>query len=203
MSEHRLLDRYTDLSSVTGFQFEFYCERCADAWRSPFVRYTEGRFPAVMDTAARLMAPRNAPSRGLAAFRGAAWDRARAAAFFRAARSAVEHFHLCASCRDHCCPGCWDRPAGVCTACASPERALDATLSASGGDAVTRARLTHGPAGSVSRRPCSVCGFAAGNSSFCPRCGAGLGEKQACRSCGTAIPGAARFCPACGLRRRK
>ena len=32
-------DNYQDQSNRDGYQFEFYCEHCHDAWRSPFDRY--------------------------------------------------------------------------------------------------------------------------------------------------------------------
>ena len=42
MSEIQFSDNYNDLSTDTGFQFEFYCEHCHEAWRSPFDRYAAG-----------------------------------------------------------------------------------------------------------------------------------------------------------------
>jgi len=200
MPHHRLYDHYTDLSSERGFQFEFYCERCPEAWRSDFVRYSESRLPGAMDAASRLMAPRNADGRGVASFRGAAWDRARDSAFRRAARTAGEHFHACAECHCHCCPGCWNSTTLRCTACspvgelalapASEERRLDLTPP------------VPAAAGPIGRR-CSDCGRSAGGASFCSHCGAALGEKQACRACQTTIPAAARFCPSCGERAQR
>jgi hypothetical protein len=191
MPDHWIYDHYTDLSSENGFQFEFYCERCPEAWRSGFVRYTEGRLPGAMDAASRLMGPRNAAARGVATFRGGAWDRARDAAFRKAARTAGEHFHDCPKCRSQCCPGCWSATAECCATCVSS------------GVAHALSRRRGAALGQPIGRCCSECARPVGGASFCPHCGAGLGEKQACRACRTTIPVAVRFCPSCGERARK
>ena len=51
MSEIQFSDNYNDLSTDTGFQFEFYCEHCHDAWRSPFDRYAAGTAESVLGAA--------------------------------------------------------------------------------------------------------------------------------------------------------
>jgi hypothetical protein len=46
MTELKFSDNYSDLSEQSGvsagFQFEFYCERCNDRWRSTFVPFKSG-----------------------------------------------------------------------------------------------------------------------------------------------------------------
>jgi hypothetical protein len=45
---------YRDISTNSGFQFEFYCERCHDAWRSPFDRYAAGTLEGALGAAESL-----------------------------------------------------------------------------------------------------------------------------------------------------
>ncbi len=47
MGEFKFSDNYGDLCQESGaragFQFEFYCERCGDRWRSEFVPFRAGQ----------------------------------------------------------------------------------------------------------------------------------------------------------------
>ena len=47
MGEMQFSKNFNDLSQqhgvASGFQFEFYCERCGDAWRSEFVPFRSGQ----------------------------------------------------------------------------------------------------------------------------------------------------------------
>lgn len=47
MSEIHFLKNYRDLSESrgvnAGFQYEFYCEKCRDSWRSAFQPYSSGQ----------------------------------------------------------------------------------------------------------------------------------------------------------------
>ena len=54
MSEIHFTDNYHDVSTNSGFQFEFYCERCHDAWRSPFDRHAAGTAEDLLSAASNL-----------------------------------------------------------------------------------------------------------------------------------------------------
>jgi hypothetical protein len=204
MPENRFYDHYTDFSSESGFEFEFYCERCGEGWRSAFQRHNPGRLPEALDAASRSILRRRPGGPGVAAFRGAAWDRARDAAFRRAAHQASEQFHHCPACHVCCCPRCWNRRASACLACAPRSEEIVGALAAAG-DSVSSlapaARPGALPAAAPLGRPCPVCRLEADRGAFCPHCGVSLGKKTTCRACRASIPDAARFCPQCGVRR--
>ena len=51
MGEIQFSDNINDLSTDSDFQFEFYCEHCRDAWRSPFDRYAAGTAENLLSSA--------------------------------------------------------------------------------------------------------------------------------------------------------
>ena len=46
---------YNDLSTNRGFQFEFYCDRCENGFRTPFKPFGLGAISGVMDAANSLL----------------------------------------------------------------------------------------------------------------------------------------------------
>ena len=59
MAEVKFSKNYSDLckhSGVTaGFQFEFFCERCSDTWRSSFVPYRRAQASGWLGKASSLL----------------------------------------------------------------------------------------------------------------------------------------------------
>jgi hypothetical protein len=118
MSEIQFSDNYNDLSTDTGFQFEFHCEHCGETWRSEFDRYAtgtaenllgaaEGMFGGIFGTA------RNA----LGHVRSAGWSKARDKALREAVEQAKQNFHRCPRCANHFCDNCWNEDEGTCISC--------------------------------------------------------------------------------------
>ena len=178
MSEIQFSDNYNDLSTDTGFQFEFYCEHCHDAWRSPFDRYAAGTAESLLGAADGLFGgffgtARNAVS----SLRGAGWSKARDDALRTAVAQAKDHFHRCARCANHYCDNCWNEDEGVCIVCVPR---LDAELSAIRREAkINRAREAAYAQATVSQEDltdrvvsCRDCGAPVGRAKFCPECGA-------------------------------
>jgi membrane protease subunit (stomatin/prohibitin family) len=206
MGEIQFSDNYQDHSTDSGFQFEFYCERCHDAWRSPFDRYAAGTMENVLGVADSLFggvfgSARNAVGQ----VRGAGWQRARDAAFQEAVSGAKEHFHRCPRCSNHYCDNCWNADSGTCISCVPR---LDAELASIQRDATLhKAYETAYAQASVSAEDlqervvsCPNCSAAVGRAKFCPECGTPVSLTKACGACSAEMPSSAKFCPECGAK---
>ena len=198
---------YQDLSNEDGYQFEFYCERCGNGYRSPFqtdlaskggnlLRAAGGLFGGALGSlgdAADEMLDRgtNSPAK----------DKA-----LRAGVEAVRpEFRQCRGCGNWVCAAvCWNEDIGQCVEC-SPivaeelsraqaeaqveqlrEKAREVDWT-EGVDVTTRARVS-----------CPSCGEGVGGGKFCPSCGAKLNPATFCTECGAEVPGGAKFCSECG-----
>ena len=206
MSEIHVRDNYRDLSTDSGFQFEFFCEGCHDAWRSPFDRYAVGTMENVLGTAEGLFggifgSARNA----LGNVRGAGYSRAHEASLRAAATQSAERFHRCPRCSQNMCDRCWNQDEGVCTNCVPR---LDAELSAIRREAkLHRAREAAYERATVSHDDlaervvsCPACSAPVGRAKFCPECGTPVSLTRSCASCSAQVPTSAKFCPECGAK---
>jgi membrane protease subunit (stomatin/prohibitin family) len=204
MDEIQFSNNYNDLSTNSGFQFEFYCERCQDAWRSPFNRYAAGTVESVLGAADGLFggifgSARNA----MEEVRSAGWQKAKDAALRDAVAQAKTHFHRCPRCSNHYCDNCWNEDEGACIACVPR---LDAELATIRREAkIEKARATAYEAATVSGEDleervvsCRACGAPVGRGKFCPECGASVALTRTCSACHATVPVSSKFCPECG-----
>lgn len=206
MSEIQFSDNYNDLSTDSGFQFEFHCEHCHEAWRSPFDRYAAGTAENLLGAAEGLFGgffgtARNAVSN----LRGSGWSKAKDDALRNAVEQARDHFHRCPRCANHFCDNCWNEDEGVCIVCVPR---LDAELSAIRREAkIQRAREEAYNQSTVSEADlqervvsCRDCGAPVGRAKFCPECGTPQSLTKNCGSCSAEMPSSAKFCPECGTK---
>lgn len=206
MSEIQFSDNYNDLSTDSGFQFEFYCEHCREAWRSPFDRYAAGTAENLLGAAEGLFGgffgtARNAVSN----LRGSGWSKAKDDALRQAVEQAREHFHRCPRCSNHHCDNCWNEDEGVCIVCVPR---LDPELASIRREAkIQRAREEAYNQATVSREDlqervvsCKDCGAPVGRAKFCPECGTPQSLTKNCGSCSAEMPSSAKFCPECGAK---
>lgn len=204
-----------DLSNAygndAGFEFEFYCQRCSDTWRSGFENYTLGRASGWLRRASNMAS--NVTSNigwdvantvdGLA---DAGWHKARDAAFQRAITKAEGHFHRCARCTQHVCDKCWNADRGLCLHCAPDLQAEVEQARAEGEIYAARtaaseagAKLAAGLDVTTQRQlVCPQCKSETHGGKFCPECGFKVGAPASCGSCSSEIPTGAKFCPECG-----
>lgn len=204
-----------DLSNAygddAGFEFEFYCQRCGDTWRSGFENYTLGRASGWLRRASSMAS--NVTSNvgwdvantvgGLA---DAGWHKARDAAFQRAISKADGHFNRCAKCTQHVCEKCWNAERGMCRNCApdvqaevEQARAEGEVHAARSAAAEAGAKLAQGIDVTTERQlVCPQCRTETHGAKFCPECGHKMGGPATCVSCSTEIPVGAKFCPECG-----
>ena len=183
------MNNVQDLSSSSGtsagFQFEFRCEQCGSAWRSPFTPYRTGQLSGVVALLSRMVginAKVGNAAHGLANMRStAAHEKALAAATALAA----QRFHVCENCRKAVDAACWNDASRQCNACAEPAGASD-----------------QGSAGSAERAggfACPNCQSATDGGRFCAECGYDMATThKSCPGCGALHQRQARFCTDCG-----
>jgi len=208
-------DNYEDLSRESGvnagFQFEFRCECCNDAWRTPFVPYRRGQASGWLGKASELLG-------GLLGGVGdmvdgmaeSGFGTARDSAFRDAIKMACHHFYPCGKCSQYVCAR-WNVSRGLCLQCAPDVDAEVGAAKARGEvDAAVEAAEIEGRARgrkidvkTDKQLVCPSCGEKTGGGKFCAACGAKIVKKTFCPECGNAVSGDDAFCRECGCRLKK
>jgi len=211
MAEIEFSNNYNDLSVAqgvdAGFQFDFFCQRCSDAWRSEFVPYRSGQASGWVGKAAGMFG-------GVLGSVGSAVDGLARAGygtthdeeFAKAIEQAKQHFHRCARCHSHVCDKCWNTAKGLCLNCA-PDVDTEIEAARSQGEASAAAQVANeeGQARGQKREVaadrqlvCPQCKAETHGAKFCPECGYKLANPDACSACGAQLPPGSKFCPECG-----
>jgi Double zinc ribbon len=204
-------DNVNDLSNFEGYQFEFFCERCGNGYRSAFMRDQKERGKGFLRGASALLGDRFQSLNKLSnAADSVALDRGtNSPAKDKAMREAVEEirpqFAQCRACSNWVCKDiCWNHDIGQCLNC-SPKvedelsraqaaaqveqiqqkvRDVDWTSDL---DLAERAKVQ-----------CNQCGASVQGGKFCPECGGKLTLTKFCSNCGSELNETARFCGECG-----
>lgn len=211
MSEIKFSRNYSDQSVSSGpnagFQFEFNCERCGDAWRAEFVPYRSGQTSSWIGKAAGMfggvLGQASTAVEGLAQ---AGYGKAHDEAFAAAIDQATHHFHRCARCMKYACDPCWNQPKGLCRDCApDAEVEIDAARAAGEVEAAREAAqaegLSRGAKLDVKRDRqlvCPQCSAETHGAKFCPECGYKLAVVSQCSKCSAQVAPGTKFCPECG-----
>jgi Double zinc ribbon len=214
MSAQAFTRNHSDHSSDTGFQFEFFCDKCGNGLRSGFKTNKVG-FAASMIKAAgallggEMMRASYGADHVKDALRGPAWD----AAFQDAIEECRPKFRQCTRCGKWVCPEvCWNHARGLCEECApdltEQAPAIQAQIAleqareqAAKADQLAGMSLTQQP---LAVAPgCAKCSAKlAPGAKFCEACGTGVVAATAgpkfCSNCGTQLGAGARFCAGCG-----
>src|ERR1035437_9183371 len=190
MNEIKFSKNFADHSvqsgTNAGFQFEFYCERCSDAWRAGFVPYRGG---SATDSLAL-----------------AGYGKAHDAAFAAAIEQAKHHFHRCARCMKFACDTCWNNSKGLCRDCA-PDAEVEIDAARAEGEVQTarEAALAEGQQRGQKidvkrdrQLVCPQCSAETHGAKFCPQCGVKLAVLSQCPKCAAEVAPGAKFCPECG-----
>jgi hypothetical protein len=217
MSTHSFTHNHRDHSNDTGFQFEFFCDKCGSGHRSDFKHSAVGVAASVLKAAGALFGGAAYRAGWGAdhvkdALRGPAWD----SAFKEAIEECRPKFRQCTACGIWVCPEvCWNHARGLCENCAPDlsEQAPKIQAQVAVEQAWEQARQgSHlggmdlkAPALAVGTDGCSKCQapYAAG-ARFCASCGSAVSVaaatplKRFCSSCGGALEPTARFCAGCG-----
>jgi membrane protease subunit (stomatin/prohibitin family) len=204
---------YSDLSTNQGFQFEFYCDRCGNGFRTRFKPSVTGTVTGAMDAASSLFGGIFGQAADLTErVHSANWQKARDDAFIQAMQELKSDFIQCPRCSSWVCKkSCWNARKGLCKECA-PDLGVEMAAAQA---RFTVEKVTENPeiaeedlnltkAGIYKENlqaACSSCGAALpGNVKFCPECGAKIQTEAKCPKCGAKLIPGAKFCPECGTK---
>jgi hypothetical protein len=213
MTEIKFSDNYNDLSEHSGvnagFQFEFFCERCNDTWRTDFVPFRSGQASGWLGKAAGILGGAlGGASEALEGVAQSGWGKAHDEAFKKAVEQAKRHFHRCARCFQFVCDTCWNKGKGLCLNCApSAEVEIEAARAQGevygAGEKAALEGIERGKGLDVKRDRqlvCPQCGAETKGAKFCPECGYQLAMKGKCPACSAEISPNSKFCPECGKK---
>jgi hypothetical protein len=202
---------HRDHSNETGFQFEFFCDKCGNGFRSSFQASALGVGAKIAKGLGSLFGGSNLWQAGNAAehmkdgLRGGAWDEA----FKKAIDEIRPKFHQCTRCGQWVCPEvCWNEQRQLCESCApnlaeeaahhqahvASQQMHDKIRAADQVGAVdpTAEMLAACPHCSSRLQP---------GKKFCAGCGKPVGggvKKAFCTGCGAELAAGAKFCGDCG-----
>jgi hypothetical protein len=220
MSTHAFTRNHRDHSNDTGFQFEFFCDKCGNGHRSSFKHNAVGVAASVIKAAGALFGGAAYRAGWGAdhvkdALRGPAWD----TAFKEAIEECRAKFRQCTRCGKWVCPEvCWNQERGLCEECAPDLREQAPAIQAQVGveqawerarqaDQTRGADLASTQLSATERTQCVKCQASlAKGAKFCANCGASAPSavatpgKRFCAGCGTSLDAGARFCPGCGTK---
>ncbi len=203
---------HSDHSNDTGFQFEFFCDKCGNGFRSSFRTNAVGVAGKLFKAAGSLFGGNKLWGAGHAAdhlkdgLRGQAWD----GAFKEAIAEIRPKFRQCTRCGNWVCPEvCWNEARALCEACAPDlgEQAAAIQAQVAVDQLHHKARASDQTEGAdLSVKTVAQCpncqARVAPGARFCAECGkptgAGAVKKAFCTGCGSEKPAAAKFCPGCG-----
>lgn len=202
---------HSDHSNNTGFQFEFFCDKCGNGRMSAFKPNAVGLATGLLRAAGSLFGGvlNNAAAAGdhlKDALRGGARDEALAAAV----SECKPHFRHCTRCGKWVCPeACWNEKRSLCEDCAPNLAEHAAAIQAQVAVEQTweKARASDQTEGldlkSVAVAACPHCQAKVEGGKFCPACGKPLGgQKACCGECGKQMSASAKFCPECGAAKK-
>jgi hypothetical protein len=210
MSGTAFTKNYSDHSNDQGYQFEFFCDKCGNGWRSSFQASKLGIAQSVFRIAGSLFGGglnQAAYATGAAKdmLRGQAWDDA----FAVSITEGKVKFKQCTRCGRWVCPEvCWNVERSLCDECAPKlQQELAAAQAHAAKDQVwTKAQAVDQTEGTdVSKKAtvaCPHCGAPASGGKFCGECGKPYAVvKENCGKCGAKMQAKAKFCPECGTPR--
>lgn len=203
---------YNDLSTETGFQFEFSCDRCGGGFRTQVIAWKTGTISSALETANSLFGGIfNAAAQVSEKVRSSAWQKAHDQAFADAIQESKPNFRQCPRCSSWVCiKACWNHKRGLCKNCA-PD--LGVEMSAAQASHSVEEVWAHAAMASEDKKlseenwretiraACPECNEPlAVNAKFCPGCGAKVQTARHCAQCGVKLQPDAKFCTECGTK---
>ena len=212
MSANAFTRNHRDHSNDTGFQFEFFCDKCGNGFRSSFQASALGVGAKIAKGLGSLFGGGQMFNVGVAAdhmkdgLRGPAWD----GAFQKAIEEIRPRFRQCTRCGQWVCPEvCWNEARGLCEACA-PDLAEEAAHHQAhiAADQIAEKMRNEDLVGDVNVKAqmqagCPHCkARIAPGAKFCAECGkpttAAALKPTFCTGCGGKVAAGAKFCGECG-----
>lgn len=213
MAAQSFTRNHRDHSNDHGYQFEFFCDKCGNGFRSSFKANPMGIAASVLKAAGALFGG-SMRSAGYGArhvkdvFRGQAWD----GAFKEAMDECRPKFRQCTLCGKWVCPEvCWNAERGLCEGCApnlaehAPALQAEAAVAQAKQriDAVDQTRGADVANAVASITTCSSCQASMPSEArFCAHCGTARvnAAPKFCSGCGSKLEAGVRFCPGCGAK---
>lgn len=198
---------YRDLSTDTGFQFEFYCDRCGNGYQTEFQASVLGTATNVLDAANNLFGGVLGKAANVArGVRSAGWEKAHDKAFAEAVEEAKPHFHKCKRCGKWVDDDCWNIQRNFCKECAPDLQDEMSTIQVQAAirDAQEKAdQVDYVTADKFKKdiiTTCPHCGAKSGGGKFCQECGKPLAVEKFCTNCSAKMELGAKFCAECGTK---
>jgi hypothetical protein len=201
-------DNYEDLSTESGYQFKFNCERCGNGYMSDFKASKAGMATGLLRGAGSMLGGfLGSASNGADQLRDLVQGPAHDAALKDAVAEIRPLFLQCKRCGNWVCEEiCWNKERGLCVDCAPMAQREISSLQAQitveqAAEKLRTQDLTEGlnlKAEAVVI--CPSCGVENESGKFCSECGASLLPKTECPMCGTQYKAGSKFCPECGLK---
>jgi membrane protease subunit (stomatin/prohibitin family) len=204
---------YSNHSTDQGFQFEFFCNRCGNGYRTKFKPSMTGRVSGAMNAANSLIGGLFGKAADLTErVRSAGWQKEWDDAFSAASAEIKPSFAQCPRCSDWVCrKSCWNTQKGLCKNCA-PD--LGVEMAAAQSSRTTEEIWAHSQVAEEDREmlqeknwregvraACPNCEAPlAKNAKFCPECGTKIKAEAFCSECGAKLTVGAKFCPECGRK---
>jgi hypothetical protein len=208
MARIEFTDNYQDLSTQSGYQFKFICEKCGNGYMSSFKASKAGMAAGLLRGAGSLLGG----VMGSAAYSADHLrDLVAGPAHDKALQEAVAEirplFTQCRRCGQWVCRDiCWNQDRGLCTDCAPIAQREIGSLQAKftvdqAAEKIKQQDLTAGlNLADAAVVLCPTCGAENEGGKFCQECGASLAPRLDCPRCGTKLKPNAKFCPECGAR---
>jgi membrane protease subunit (stomatin/prohibitin family) len=204
---------YSNLSTDQGFQFEFFCDRCSNGFRTRFKSSVKGKVTGAMNTASSLFGGVFYKAADLTErVRSAGWQKEQDEAFIEAVKELQHEFVQCARCNSWVCrQKCWNTQKGLCKNCA-PD--LGVEMAAAQASRTTEEIWAHSKMAEEDREmlkekswregvraSCPECEAPlAKNAKFCPECGGKIKAVVFCGECGAELKTGTKFCSDCGTK---
>ena len=201
-------NNYQDLSSDTGFQFKFLCERCGDGFLSTFETNRIGVAAKLLRGAGNIFGGLlGRASIGSYEIERAVGGPAHDTALRHAVGEISMLFLKCRRCGDWMCTqSCWNDVARMCKRCApvaeeeeTAVRSEHAAVEAASDIAVEEGKRREEKSKEVEAK-CAECGADTFGKKFCPGCGKKIAGSAGafCGACGAKLTPGAKFCGDCG-----
>jgi hypothetical protein len=201
MSENLEFTRnYSDESTNQGFQFEFYCDRCGNGFRTRFRPSVTGTVSGAMEAANSLFGGIFGRAADVSEHvRSASWEKAHDDAFKAAVEELRPSFIQCPRCSSWVCrKSCWNENKGLCKQC-SPD--LGVEMAAAQSSRTVEEIWAHSKMAEEDREMLQEKSWREGVRATCPSCNAPLATNaKFCAECGAKIQGGGGFCKQCGAK---